>query len=352
MAKRNKYVTYKKKKSKRKKYFTQNKFKIKRRKTHKNKKLRTKKNRSIKKGGRLEDKFINNLRSLGNSLGNSFEKSKAKQEFNYYMEKNKIKKEVIKLTRSIELAIRFELRDLDTYKNDYEKVLKKLNDEYSKNQKKELTFGKIIPELINHKSSNYELLNNHKKEKLKDTIIKSFKALYKFGIEQNPYFKNEIFYDDKTKNEIKRISSSSNKIIKIHINSMQHEMHIIKDENFDENIESINNLITNVKEQLQIHRTQVKNNIINIESKIKSVKELGKNFLEKVYIGKEDVNNKFEEEEKITWSTYKQNKTNPKISEVEFYEKKIQKLNDIKKKIDTYKKNGIDFNSNLSKYKI
>ena len=298
MAKRNKYVTYKKKKSKRKKYFTQNKFKIKRRKTHKNKKLRTKKNRSIKKGGRLEDKFINNLRSLGNSLGNSLEKSKPKQAFNDYMKKNEIKNEIIKLTRSIEQAIRFDLLpSLKNNTNTYNQVLKKLNDEYSKNQKKELTFGKIIPELINHKSSNYELLNNHKKEKLKDTIIKSFKALYKFGIEQNPYFKNEIFYDDKTKNEIKRISSSSNKIIEIHINSMQHEMHIIKDENFDENIESINNLITNVKEQLQIHRTQVKNNIINIESKIKSVKELEQNFL--VLKSKtENVNTKFEDEKK------------------------------------------------------
>lgn len=304
MAKRNKYVTYKKKKSKRKKYFTQNKFKIKRMKTHKNKKLRTKKNRSIKKGGRFK-----------------------------FLEKMDLKKEGTKLIKSIDAAImnlanpveNFRYKGKTYTKEDEENpILEDLQKEKIINENKLTIIEKIFP-ILNTSQDTEE-------------ILKSFDALKNFGEEY------ETFYDVDTKNEIERISHHENNIIKYaYIQSyLQSEI----GDKFDDNKESINTLITNVKEQLKNHKNKIENDITNIESKIESVKNLGINPLETYDKAVEE----FEKEKFLTWKDYKKENPNEKISEVDFYTNKNINLNNIKERIEnTTLKKVKDFYNNIIK---
>ena len=314
MAKRNKYVTYKKKKSKRKKYFTQNKFKIKRMKTHKNKKLRTKKNRSVKKGGTI-----------------------------VFLKKINLKKEETKLIRSINAAI---IKLLDsglekyrykgkTYKKEDKEnpILKKLKEEKRINERKKSNIENIFPKLNTSQDT--------------EEILKSFNALKNFGEEQNQYFKNEIFYDNQTKKEINRISDNNNNII-IYTYIQRHLQSEIG-KNFDENKKFINTLITNVKEQLKNHKTQVENDIPIIESKIDSVEKLGINPLETYDIAVEE----FEEENLLTWKEFKKKTENKNISEVDFYTNKNIKLNNIKETIEnTTVKKVKDFYNKIMVYNV
>jgi hypothetical protein len=296
MTRRNKYVTHKKKKAKIKKYFTQknkttrkynysqNKFKIKRRKTYKNKKLRTKnKVRSVKKGGGVF--------------------KKAKDLFTNTKDFLKKKKAINKLKNDISILTKETQKNIFLYSNTFK----------TNKQKQKVIDNRLITNL-NEKRNINEI--NYILDK--DDILKIFTALKKFSYDHSL----ENFFKAATISEIEIINDAKNDIL-IYEKTQSNESNTRHGDNFEENIDSINNLIKSMKEQLQTRLQEIDEESNKYKNDpLKKYDEAVEEF------------NKFIKEEK-TWPN--NNNQKETIDEEEFYRKKLEKLTKLTETIETTK---------------